>query len=94
MAALREEMLRMSLLKVSAADFVTRNLSGNGQDGDAAAMTIVEAVDQVQVPGTAASGANRQFPGEMRFGAGRERRRPLHGVCEPIGSPRACESNP
>jgi hypothetical protein len=45
MAALGEEMLRTSFLKVSAADFVTGNLSRNGEDGNAAPMTIVETID-------------------------------------------------
>src|ERR1700761_7594523 len=45
MAALREEMLRMGLLKISAAHFVAGDLSCNRKDGNAAAMTIVKAVD-------------------------------------------------
>src|ERR1700748_506462 len=36
--ALREEMLRISLLKISAADLVTRDLSRNGKDRNPAPM--------------------------------------------------------
>ena len=45
MAALREEMLRMSLLKISTPDFITGYLRGDGQDGNAAAMAIIKPVD-------------------------------------------------
>ena len=44
MTALREEMLRISLLKVSAADLITRDLSRNGKDRNTAPMTVVEAI--------------------------------------------------
>ena len=94
MAALREEMLRMSFLKVSAADFVARNLRGNGQDRNAAPMTVIEAIDQMQVSRTAASGADRQFAGEMRFGASRERGCLLMADMNPLESAFECESSP
>jgi hypothetical protein len=45
MAALREEMFRLSLLKVPAADFSTGDLCGDSQDGHTAAVTIVKAID-------------------------------------------------
>src|SRR5208283_175937 len=67
MAALREEMFGVSFLKISAADFVAWNLRRNSQHGNAATMAVVEPVDQMQVPGTAASGADGQSPCEMRF---------------------------
>ena len=73
MAALREEMLGVSFLKISAADFVAGNLRGNRQDGNAAAVTVVESVDQMQIAGTATSGADRQSSGEMRFRSGGKR---------------------
>ena len=72
--ALREQMLRVRLLKVAAADFVARNLRGDGEHGDTTTMTVVEPVDQVEIPGTAASGADRQPPGEMRLRTSGERR--------------------
>ena len=86
MAALREELLRMGLLKISTPDFSTGNLRGDGQDGDAAALTIVEAVDQMQVSRTAASGADGQFAGEMGFGASRECRRLFMAHMNPLES--------
>ncbi len=66
-AALREELFRVGLLEVSAPDFAGWNLRGDRENGNAAAMTVVEAVDQVQVPGTAAPGADRQPSPEMCF---------------------------
>jgi hypothetical protein len=47
-------------------------LRRDGQNGDAAALAIVKAIDQVHVSRPAASGAHRQFASEMRFCAGRE----------------------
>jgi hypothetical protein len=73
MAALREKMFGVSFLKISAADFAAWNLRGNGQDGNAATMAVVEPVDQMQVAGTAASSADGQSPGEMRFRSGGKR---------------------
>jgi len=72
MAALREEMLRVGFLKVSAADFVTRNLSCNGKDGNTAAMTVIESVDQMKVSRTAAPRADGQLARQVGLGAGRE----------------------
>src|SRR6266481_897681 len=74
MAALREEMLGISLLKISAANFLARNLCGDGEDWNAAALTVVEAVNQMHVAGATTSGTYRQLAGEMSFGAGGERR--------------------
>jgi len=45
MAALREEMLWLGLLKISASDFIAWNLRRDGQDGNTAAVTVVEPVD-------------------------------------------------
>ncbi len=58
MAALREEMFGMRLLKITAADFIAGNLRGNGQDRNAAAVAVVEPVDQMQVSRTATSCAD------------------------------------
>src|SRR5271170_4512206 len=73
MAAACEDLYRIRFLEISTPDFGARNLRRNGQNGDAAALAIVEAIDQVHVSRPAASGAYRQLAGEMRFGAGRER---------------------
>src|SRR5216683_8129736 len=74
MAALREEMFGISLLKISAANFPARNLCGDGEDWNAAALTVVEAINQVHIPGPTTSGTYRQLASEMGLGAGRERR--------------------
>src|ERR1700756_2156286 len=74
MAALREEMRGISLLKISAANFSARNLCGDGKDWNAAALTVVEAINQVHVAGAATSGTYRQLASEMGLGAGGESR--------------------
>src|SRR5215831_13056702 len=65
----------MGFLEVFTADFMAGDLSREREDGHAAAMTIVQAVDEVQVARAAASGADGQTPGEVRFRARGERRR-------------------
>src|SRR6266481_378316 len=74
MAALREEMLGISLLKISAANFPARNLCGNSEDWNAAALTVVEAINQMHVAGAATPGTYRQLASEMGLSAGGERR--------------------
>src|SRR5665811_1093612 len=66
-------MFRMGFLKISASDFTAWNLCGNRQNGDTTAMAIVETIDQMQVPRSAASGADCQIPGQMSFRSRRER---------------------
>src|SRR6202049_3031619 len=66
-AALREKMFWVGLLKISAPDFIAWNLRRNGEDRNTAAMAVIEPIDQMQVTGTAAAGADRQTPCEMRF---------------------------
>lgn len=44
MAALCEQVLRMGLLKIATPDFRTGDLRGDGQDGYAAAVAIVQPV--------------------------------------------------
>jgi hypothetical protein len=67
MAALREEMFRVSLLKISTADLVAWYLCRDREYRHSTAMTIVEAIDQMEITGPTASGADSQFAGEMRF---------------------------
>src|SRR5580658_10667866 len=73
MAAPREDLFRIGLLKISTPDFSAWNLRRDGQNGDATALAIVKAIDQVHVSRPAASGAYRQLAREMRLCAGRER---------------------
>jgi len=54
MAALCEEMFRMSFLKIVTTDFLAWNLSRDGKHRNAVTMAIIKAVDQVQVSGAAA----------------------------------------
>src|SRR6266403_6336923 len=70
MAALRKEMLGISLLKISTANFPTRNLCGNSEDGNAAALTVVETINQMHIPRATASGTYCQLASEMGLGAG------------------------
>ncbi len=70
--ALLEEILRMRLLEVSGADLLRWDVRGDGEHGDAAAVTVEEAVDEVQIAGAAASGADGELAGEVRFGSGGE----------------------
>src|ERR1700726_2392722 len=65
MAALREEMLGIRLLKISTANFPARNLCSNRDDGNAAALTVVEAINQMHVAGATTSGTYRQLASEM-----------------------------
>src|SRR4029077_15168240 len=74
MAALREEMFGIGLLKISAANFPAGNLGGNGEDGNAVALTVVEAINQMHIPRATASGTYCQLASEMGLGAGGESR--------------------
>src|SRR4051812_5852715 len=74
MAALREEMLGISLLKISAANFPARYLGGDGEDWNAAALTVVKAINQMHIPRATASGTYCQLAGKMGLGAGSEGR--------------------
>jgi hypothetical protein len=84
MAALREELFRMGLLKISTPDFSARNLRRNGQNGDAATLAIVKAIDQMHVSRPAAPGAYSQFASEMRLCARRERSCLLMARADPL----------
>ena len=72
MAALCKDLLRACFLKIVAANFAAGDLRGNGEHGDAAAVAIIEAVDEVQIAGAATAGAHGKLSGEMGFGSGGE----------------------
>src|SRR5437588_12424736 len=84
MAALRKKMFRMRFLKIAAADFLTWNLRGDGEDGNAATVAIVNPVDQMQVAGPTTSRADREASGEVRFRAGGKRRRLFVSDVDPL----------
>ncbi len=71
-AALLEQVLRVGLLEVAAADLRRGDLGSDGQDGHAGAVRVEQAVDEVQVPRPAGAGADRERAGQVRLGAGRE----------------------
>jgi hypothetical protein len=68
-AALPKEVLRVGLLKVSAADLTGGDLRGNGENRYAVTVAVVEPVDQVEVARAAAAGADGETPGEVRLGS-------------------------
>ena len=65
-AALAEQGFGAGLLEVSGADLPARDVGGDGDHRDAAAVAVVQAVDEVQVPRPATPGARGQFAGELR----------------------------
>src|ERR1700692_3297350 len=85
-AALREKMFWVGLLKISAPDFIAWNLRRNGENRNTAAMAVVQPIDQMQVTRTAATGADCQPPCEMRFRASSKRRRLFMPYVNPLNS--------
>ena len=65
MAALLEKLVGMCLLEIRTTDFVAGDLRGNGQNRDTAAVTVEQAVNQMDIAWPATSSADRQFTGEM-----------------------------
>jgi hypothetical protein len=62
----------MGLLKVAAPDFAGGNLRGYGQHGGAAAMSVEQPVDEVEIAWTARTGAYRELACDLRFTCGCE----------------------
>nr|GEU28584.1 hypothetical protein [Tanacetum cinerariifolium] len=69
-AAFLEQALRVRGLEIIDADFRARNVRGYCEYRHAAALAVEQAVNQVQVAGTAAARAHGQLAGEVRIGAG------------------------
>jgi len=59
-------------------------MSRNGKHGHAGAIAIEQTIDQMQIPGPAASSAHCKFVSQMRFGTGRERRYLLMTNVDPL----------
>ena len=76
-AALAEQLLRVGLLEIAAADLLARDVRGDRQHRHSAAVGVEQAVDEMQVPGSAAGGAHGQLPGHRGLAGGRERCRLL-----------------
>ena len=59
MTTLEKYPLRMRFLKIIAANLMARDMRCDSQDRNATAVTIIEAVDQVQITWTTTSGTDR-----------------------------------
>ena len=68
--AVGEESFGMGFLEVSAAKLTARYMRGDRQHRNAASMTVIQAVDQMQVAWSRTPRADAQLAGEVRFGAG------------------------
>jgi hypothetical protein len=76
-AALAEQLLRVGLLEVVAADLGGRDVSGDRQHRHSAAVGVEQSIDQMQVARTAAGGADRQLAGDRGLAGCGERGRLL-----------------
>src|SRR5262249_44757612 len=74
MAALPEQLLRVRLLEIAGGDFRRRDLGRDGEHRHTRAVAVEQTVDEMQVAGSAAAGADRELAREMRFAAGGKRR--------------------
>jgi hypothetical protein len=83
----------MNLLKISVSNFSIRNLHGNGENGNTAALAVLETSDQMHLSRTITSGAHRQLASEARFSAS-PKQPPLHTSWQSIGSGRTGELYP
>src|SRR6202035_169301 len=63
--ALLEQLLRMRLLEISGADLARWDLRGDGEDRHTGAMTIKQAVDEMQVSRPATTGTDRKLSRQM-----------------------------
>jgi hypothetical protein len=70
--ALLEQALGMSLLEIVRTDLHGRDLRRDRHHGNARALAVEETVDEMEVTGAAAAGADREVAGNMRLGAGGE----------------------
>ena len=69
-AALLEQTIGVSLLEIAGADLGRGNMGGDRDHRHTRAVTVVQAVDQVQIARAAAAGADRELTGQIRLGAG------------------------
>jgi hypothetical protein len=74
----------MGRLKIGAADLRARDVRRDRQHRHARPVAVEEAVDQVEITGTATARADRELSGEMRLGAGREGRGLLVAHVHPL----------
>lgn len=78
--AFPEKLFRMRGLEIFQAYLALRNVGGDGQHGSVAPVGVKQAVDQMEVAGTAAAAADG--PGSRSTGLPRSRQRlpPLHAA--------------
>src|ERR1019366_3314186 len=69
-----EEVFGPSLLKEVGTELGAGYLRGDRQDGNAAALTIMESIDEMEIARPAASCADRKFACNLRFATSREGR--------------------
>ena len=72
--ALPEQCLRAGSLKIAGADLGRRDLRSNGEHGQPRTVAVEQAVDEVEVAGPAAAGADGELTRQMRLGTRREGR--------------------
>jgi len=62
----------MGFLEISGAEFGRRDLRCNGKHRHARPLTIEQAIDEVQIAGSAAAGTDGEVSRQVRFGTGRK----------------------
>ncbi len=74
----------MGFLEISGADFGRGDLRSNRKHGNARALAVEQAIDEVQIAGPAAPSTNGELTCQVRFGAGRESRHLLVPDMDPF----------
>ena len=82
--ALLENAVRVRLLEVHRTDLHAGNVRGNGKDGCARAVRVVQAVDEVKVARAARTRAHSQLARQLCFRRRCERRRLLVAHVNPV----------
>ncbi len=83
-AEFAEQVLRMRLLEIAAADFARWNVRGDCQHRRAAALRVIKTVDQMQIAGTAGAGTHRELARDLRLPRRREGRGLLMPDMHPV----------
>ncbi|MDF2579476.1 MAG: hypothetical protein K0S49_1055 [Microbacterium sp.] len=89
-AALREQPFGVRLLEVTRPDLQARDVAGDREHRHTGSLRIEEAVDQVQVAGTAASCAHGQLAGELGVRCRSEGGGLLVADVDPVDPARRC----
>src|SRR5699024_5670745 len=94
-AAFTEEFLRMGFLEVPGADFLGRDMGGDGQHWHTRTLGVEEPIDQVEVPWSGRSCGHRELSGYFGFSGCRKCARFLVADGHPFdGGIRQCISEP